>query len=296
MSNNYDKFKDWFENDQLRDQVKSFEGFITIDKIKHYSSELTSPKFNTSANYSKIKLHSKAKPSKNNWLKIAAVLIIALSVGVTSFYLSSKKIITEVASTSTLTLPDHSEVILAPNTTINYNDLKWKFKRSVNLTGEAYFKVKKGSSFVVQTKLGQVEVLGTKFNVKQYSDEFIVTCYEGQVKITHNTEVETITAQEQVILKDQKIIKVNQKLTKQPFWVNHKVKFDSALFTEIAERFNQIYGVHISLRISSNKKFTGVLPTTDLDKALVIISQVYQLNVKKNGNKSYIFVTNDAEN
>ena len=293
MKNNYNKYKDWFENKELKHQVQNFDGFKTLDKIKHYSSYLESPRFDESVHYSKIKSHLNTKPSKNIWLKIAAVLIIALSVGLTSFYLNSRTLTAKVAATPTFTLPDNSEVTLAANSTIKYNNLKWKFKRSVSLTGEAYFKVSKGSSFVVQTELGQVEVLGTKFNVKQYKDAFKVTCYEGRVKVSANNQIQFITAQEEVVLSNQNLVKSKRNLSKQPLWVNHKLKFDSVLFNEISKKLKQFYEVDVTLKTESNKKFTGVLPTTDLNKALEIISQVYHLKVNKIGDKSYIFVTND---
>ena len=40
-------------------------------------------------------------------------------------------------------------------------------ERIIQLRGEAFFEVEKGSRFVVQTGKGAVEVLGTSFNVFQ---------------------------------------------------------------------------------------------------------------------------------
>jgi ferric-dicitrate binding protein FerR (iron transport regulator) len=46
---------------------------------------------------------------------------------------------------------------------------------------EAYFQVKKGQTFSVNTTDGVVKVLGTHFNVKQRKNYFEVNCFEGLV-------------------------------------------------------------------------------------------------------------------
>ena len=48
---------------------------------------------------------------------------------------------------------------------------KWKNERSVNLDGEGFFKVAKGSKFDVETSAGTVSVVGTQFNVKNRKDD-----------------------------------------------------------------------------------------------------------------------------
>ncbi|MCC6599835.1 MAG: FecR domain-containing protein [Crocinitomicaceae bacterium] len=55
-------------------------------------------------------------------------------------------------------LPDGSKSVLNASTTIVY-DTDWSEERSVSLEGEAFFEVKKGSTFTVKTKFGSLEVL-----------------------------------------------------------------------------------------------------------------------------------------
>ena len=59
-------------------------------------------------------------------------------------------------------------------------------KREVILSGEAYFDVVKDKSapFIVRTESGNIEVLGTEFNIKCYSDEtaLVTTLVNGKVK------------------------------------------------------------------------------------------------------------------
>ena len=52
-------------------------------------------------------------------------------------------------------LPDGSEAILNANSKIEFNTTDWKNEnRTLELDGEAYFKVKKGSLFTVKTSKG----------------------------------------------------------------------------------------------------------------------------------------------
>jgi ferric-dicitrate binding protein FerR (iron transport regulator) len=73
--------------------------------------------------------------------------------------------------------------------TLAYNEKTWEEDRSVTITGEGFFQVKKGSSFVVKTNLGAVTVLGTSFNVKTRNEKLEVVCYTGKVNVaSSNTD------------------------------------------------------------------------------------------------------------
>lgn len=81
-----------------------------------------------------------------------------------------------------LTLPDSSEVYLAPNSTIIYNTAFGSKKRELQLKGEAFFSVKHNTQqpFIISAENNiKVTVLGTSFNV--YSRNH------------HNTEVKVAT-------------------------------------------------------------------------------------------------------
>ena len=83
-------------------------------------------------------------------------------------------------------LPDGSLVTMNSKSTIEFNPDSWESNRILNLSGEAYFKVKKGSQFTVNTTNGNVVVLGTEFNVNSSHNFFEVICYEGKVKVEKN--------------------------------------------------------------------------------------------------------------
>jgi ferric-dicitrate binding protein FerR (iron transport regulator) len=94
-------------------------------------------------------------------------------------------------------LPDGSKVWLNSESSIHYPVAFAENERRVQITGEAYFEVAKlkNSSgqripFFVELPLtgGQVEVLGTHFNVNAYSDESAIktTLLEGRVRVSQS--------------------------------------------------------------------------------------------------------------
>ncbi len=97
-----------------------------------------------------------------------------------------------VASTNEhaqMLLPDGSEVMLNKNSVASFNNLGWKMSREVNLeSGEAFFDVKKGSTFTVETPQIDVRVLGTSFDVNVEKDRVEVSCKTGLVSVTKDDE------------------------------------------------------------------------------------------------------------
>ena len=116
---------------------------------------------------------------------VAASILVLL--GIFYFLNQPEKYVSGIGEQLAIILPDNSKVILNANSTLSFNKNNWNENRNLNLNGEAYFKVEKGSDFVVETKEGKVTVLGTQFNVKTDTDFFEVICYEGKVKAETNT-------------------------------------------------------------------------------------------------------------
>jgi transmembrane sensor len=91
-----------------------------------------------------------------------------------------------------ISLPDGTQVWLNAASAIKFPVSFSKSKqRRVELNGEAYFEVarNKKQPFVVKTKRQEVEVLGTHFDVKSYSDEqnTKTTLLEGSVRLNGET-------------------------------------------------------------------------------------------------------------
>jgi ferric-dicitrate binding protein FerR (iron transport regulator) len=80
---------------------------------------------------------------------------------------------TKNGSHSRVTLPDGTEVWLNAGSNLSYDEAYGKETRELRLVGEAFFDVAKDAAhpFVIHTKVMDVKVLGTTFNVRAYPDE-----------------------------------------------------------------------------------------------------------------------------
>src|SRR5690606_22489623 len=118
-------------------------------------------------------------------------------------------------------LPDNSKVVLNSDSEAEYKSWNWNKKRSVELKGEAFFKVAKGKTFDVNTSLGKVTVVGTQFNVKARDNRFDVTCFEGKVKVTYKNEEVFLTPGESVTFEEGEEIEIPETKAVLPGWINN---------------------------------------------------------------------------
>lgn len=100
-----------------------------------------------------------------------------------------------------IVLADGSKVLLNAASTLTYPSSFAGKERIVQLSGEAFFDVSKNSGmpFRVMIKDAEVDVLGTRFNVKAYNDEAFsrTTLLEGSVKIKNASKEETLNPGQQ---------------------------------------------------------------------------------------------------
>lgn len=90
-------------------------------------------------------------------------------------------------------LPDGTKVLLNAASSLKYPTTFNQKNRRVELIGEAYFEVSKypGKPFLVEVNGQQeIEVLGTHFNVKAYTDDQDIrtTLLEGSIRLTYKTK------------------------------------------------------------------------------------------------------------
>ncbi len=277
---------------------EDMEGQAIFEKIKTYSAQLEVPAFDKKGVYEKI---SKARAEKSHnstksyglLLKIAAVVVILVGVTAIIHQMSWQTSQTDLGQSLTLSLPDNSKVLLQPGTKLNVNTFSWFLTREVKLDGEAFFEVEKGETFTVNTSAGQVEVLGTKFNVKASGNKLNVVCYEGRVEVSQAKTHEIIKANEFVVMKDEKLLKKSQIVLNNLPTETDFFQIVDEPFEELIQDAERYYDIKISTdHIIRDKHFTGKLPKEDVNKALEIIAKTFQLEVKPLNGNNFIFVDN----
>ena len=207
------------------------------------------------------------------FLKIASVIVITVSVTAVLFsigkdnedmYLAMQTITVPAGQRVNLDLPDGSNVWLNAGTKMQYPVSFMTGKREVILDGEAYFEVvhNEKSPFVVHTSTLDVEVLGTKFNFRDYPEdhEVVVSLLEGKVELNNLLKKE----KEAFLAPDERAIlnKANGLMTVETVtasnasqWTDGYLFFDEELLPDIVKELERSYNVNIHIANDSLNKF-----------------------------------------
>ncbi len=216
---------------------------------------------------------------KWRWVAAASVFLIAISLG--AFYSAQVNISTQSQKLA-FTLPDGSNVDLNKNSTASYNTLLWYLNRSVSLSGEGFFTVKKGEKFSVNTKNGTVTVLGTSFNVLARKNNFAVACFTGKVVVANGVNTTIITKGEivtqsvkQTLIKEQ--LAANTEAT--PAWLTENYSYNNKKLASVLADISAHFEIKISASSKINKlSFTGAWnKSMTLDEVLQIVCLPFEL-------------------
>lgn len=132
-------------------------------------------------------------------LKVAAVVIILLSIGSAVIYINNSGVLSKQITIMTsndqknlnIVLPDGSNISLNRNTELSYHKNFEKTGRAVKLNGEAFFEITPDASkpFTIDAGDANVKVTGTSFNVITRNNESAVEVFvkTGNVILTDNT-------------------------------------------------------------------------------------------------------------
>lgn len=257
----------------------------------------------------KIALLEKLKAAQRkinlySWgLRVAAVLVVALLVSSVFFFQKSiehqysetlQTITTPYGAKTKITLPDGSLVWLNSGSTLSY-PTRFNERRPVTLVGEAYFKVEKnGKPFIVSTDYGDVEVKGTSFNVKAYTDDnsFETTLEEGVVdfKVKGSEKGVTLKPGQQVV-KTTKGFTLKQVKTKYfTSWREGKLLFNREPFPNFIKKLERWYNVKIEYSDSELDKlwYSGTIEMESISEVMVMISKVTGATYNYNS-KTHVF-------
>jgi ferric-dicitrate binding protein FerR (iron transport regulator) len=288
----------WLNNELTEQELESFKNtddYISYSKILDKAKHFKAPDFNDKSSYNAIEEAISQKQKNSNKIiyqlvsSIAAVLIIGfLIIRYAYSELDPNSVETSIAKTETINLPDHSQVSLNANSSIDYDSQNWKNERALKLSGEALFEVEKGEKFTVNTDYGSVEVLGTVFNVKSRSYTFEVHCFEGSVKVTYGQD-SYILQQNDFLTTFEGKIKIEKKTITKPDWKSKISVFQSQPLHQVLKEFENYYNVKFdSSRVDSGKIFTGSFSHENLEIALNSITLPLGLSYKIDGETVFL--------
>jgi transmembrane sensor len=265
-----------------KDAFVQSEDYKAYAKIINATEKLSDPAYDEDKVLSKIKekIASQPKVRKLNiryMYGVAASLILLIGL---YFFLNNttKPFQTDFGQQVAVTLPDGSEVILNSKTTLHYDKDSFINNRTLQLDGEAYFKVTKGSPFKVVTNEGVVEVLGTQFNIDTNDDFFEVKCFSGKVKVTDDQK------NERILTKGNAHRTYNDMATNWDFdptnasWISGENTFTNTPLLQVIDALENQYQIEIkNSEIFKNEYFTGRFSNTNRDLALKTVFEAMNI-------------------
>ncbi|MDF2192599.1 FecR family protein [Paraflavitalea sp. CAU 1676] len=206
---------------------------------------------------------------------------------------------TPIGGTYYVSLPDKSKVWLNADSRIKYPTVFSGRERRVEVLGEAYFEVAKDLSkpFVVKTGELDVEVLGTHFNVRNYSDESAVktTLIEGKVQVgASDKDPVVLTPGEQASMdaasgRGARVAAVDVEAVMA--WKNGYFEFRAATLSEVMKEIRRWYvGIkEIVFEEPVNDKFTATIPrNVNLRTLLLVLEETERVHFEIEDNKIII--------
>lgn len=247
------------------------------------------------------------KPSiKLSFIKyaFAAIVLIAFTFSGYYFYQSKQDQLSYVSyyngkgKVAAFVLSDGTKISLNSNSTLKYPKVFKGNKREVMLVGEAFFEVAKDKTkpFTVNANGLRTTVLGTKFNVSAYANQanVKVALVEGSV------EVATKGGRDKMLLKPTEMATFNAttgSLLRSGFnastvtsWKTGLIIFESATFTDIANKLYNIYGIKLLNRTTIKQwNYSGQFDKSDYLTIVKSICFAKHINYKQN-NQTIILI------
>lgn len=174
-----------------------------------------------------------------------------------------------------LILSDGTVVSLNSGTTLRYPEqFGINGKRTVYLTGEAFFEVAKDKEhpFIVNANQAAIEVLGTKFNVSAYPENASVNSVlvEGSIQMyeTENTSNAVLLKPNQMATWQNNSKKITTKSVDPTFysaWTKGELTFKDTPFSTIIKIIQRTYDVDIINKSSdlAGQNFTGTIKISE---------------------------------
>ncbi|HEX3009907.1 MAG TPA: FecR family protein [Bacteroidales bacterium] len=292
--------------EELHNRDKLSDGNDLEKKILSRTSQFEVPhKLSNEEAYAQLKARIEANRTvtmvprsrtKLYWISSAAALaLIIFGIGVVLLKASNVSVIAPKGEHVEYALPDSSIVIMNADSKLTFNKSKFRGNRVVKLEGEAFFKVKKGSRFTIQTRYADIRVLGTSFNIYSRDNSFKVSCVTGKVEVKNRHDA-VVLAPGECAVESNKHLKeyLDKNIKGVTNWQVGEFSFEGAplnlVFKEIERQFN----VTFIIPDLSDKFYTGGFSNKNLVEALDVVCIPMELNYEI-GTNSKIRISNKPD-
>ncbi|MDX1629542.1 MAG: FecR family protein, partial [Fulvivirga sp.] len=167
--------------------------------------------------------------------------------------------------------------------------------RHIAAEGELYFSVtEEENPFIVKTTLGEIEVIGTEFNVKSRASALEVICYEGLVEVKKDQHKVRLKPNHIFRSYDKNYTVTRKDLDHGPHLTANESAFYSTPYREVIAEFERHYKVEISTQnIELAQEFTGRFPHDNKELALKAITVPLDISFSIKDENRVILSRND---
>ncbi|WP_052273345.1 FecR family protein [Flavihumibacter solisilvae] len=200
------------------------------------------------------------------------------------------RLTTPIGRMISVVLSDGSKVWLNALTNLEYPVQFNEKERTVRLNGEGYFEVSKDARpFIVETKRGKIEVLGTHFNINDYANEpqMQTTLLEGSVRVSNSEETKQLKPGQAAKINTSRAIAIVPSDSEVALgWKNNVFWFKQADYEEIFRQVARWYQLEVEFKGNVSERFTGILPRNrPLSQLLGILERGGQTHFELIGRK-----------
>lgn len=321
------KVLEWFETHEgeryLKERFEIDGDLMDSNDLRKMVPELDSDKL-----YKSIQLNIKKKRKvfslrRTDWLgytvKAAAAVLVILTASLFTIthqqYLSEQVVESEPVLFQTedeqhreITLGDGTVVRMNSNSEIVVSPDFMRGTREIILTGEAYFEVEHNPEqpFIIHANQSTVEVLGTAFNVRSFSEEnnVQVAVVEGSVlfkeaSVENPHDLTAILSNGQygyLDLSERTIFVDDYAIENYLVWKNGRLVFNNLSLNQICVQLNRLCEITCSFEDDEIKdlQLTANFSNDSIEKTLSVIS--LSLNIKYEKDENHVTWIYEPEN
>ena len=219
------------------------------------------------------------------WMAAASVVLLLIGFG--TFYVKERNnpewvsVATVSGQLKDVYLPDSTLVSMAGNSTLRYDVKKYgKERRVVEMTGKAFFQVKRNEArpFSVKTSQTEVTVLGTSFQIDEKPTVTEVNVVTGKVCFTAGEEKENVilTAgmSAQYSMENKEITVVTEEDVNKLAWRTGQLRFMETPLDKVIEDLSDYYQVKIANQTKNEgARLTATFNNLPLEDVLQVVNQ-----------------------
>ena len=255
-------------------------------------------------------------------LRSAAVILVFLIAGLSAYFMSHndnievitaeqnefytlKVLETNRGEKARVRFSDGTEVMLNSASRLQFPQQFRGNTREVFLDGEAFFKVQYDEStpFFVHVQDAVIEVLGTEFNIRGWSED-------TEVQVVVNDGMVSVSSTDENILDPEKIILLKGNKTQIPrgqnpkpasqtdvlyhlLWTSGGIHFNNIPFSQAVQDLERRFDINITVTdpVLYSIPFTGTFQYAELNEILTVISASMGIGFTREARNIVFFIT-----